>query len=244
MMKDIESKIIDKWKEKYNSSVFLTKMDTDNILYCEGNYKPLFRGYLHYVAIAILVVQFYPLYNLCKTIKQKLIISSWILINIFTFTISIIFHTYDLNPIQEINIQKIDHLMIYINTLNHIIQYLFLYNFDKESITIYYSYFILFVSLSIVILGIYLIFSCKKKYYHIIFLLIPVILLIPLVINIFKPIQSIYFFIIWVVMLLGLIIYNIQKPISNIFGYHEYFHIFTIVSLIFSILLEKSLLVE
>ena len=233
-------KLIDKWIKDYDDSVLKNKMDENNILYCEGLHKPLCRGYLHWIPLIAFIIAFFKLFQICKTTKELFFVSLWSIINIITFKTSIILHTYDLNPIQEIQIQKMDHIMVYLNTFNHILQLIFLYNYKEISLV--YSYFIFLVTINITILGIYLIITCKKKDFHLFFSSIPVIAFIPLLLKHFSHKQQIYYFVLWFGILFGMIAYNLKKPVSDIFGYHEIFHFFTVISAIFSILLQHSLL--
>ena len=233
-------KLIDKWIKDYDDSVLQNKMDKDSILYCEGAHKPLCRGYLHWIPLIAFFVAFFLFYEKCDTLIKQILFIFWIIINIIICKTSIILHTYNLNPIQEIQIQKMDHIMIYLNIINHLVQYIFLVNYKDLSLK--YSYFIFFMSVTISLYGIYLVINCKKKGYHLFFSTISLWMIIPLVIKHFSTNQIIYFAGIWVFTILGLIIYNIEKPISDIFGYHEIFHFFTVVSAIFSIFLEKNLL--
>ena len=233
-------KLIEKWKNMYDDSLLQNKMDMDNILYCEGEHKPSCRGYLHWIPFIAFTIVFFKLIQICKTTKEIFFVSMWSLINIITFKISIILHTYELNPIQEIWFQKLDHIMVYINTFNHIIQIIFLYNY--KDISLLYSYFIFLITIISTLFGIYLVLSCKKKDYQLFFASIPVFLCIPLILNHFSSKQKTYFFSIWFGILFGIITYNLKIPISDIFGYHEIFHFFTIISAIFSIMLQKSLL--
>jgi hypothetical protein len=240
-MEKTSFKLIEKWQKYYDVSVLQDKMDIDNILYCEGLHKPMCRGYLHWIAVFGYFFVFFVFYKkYCDIPIKKILFTIWIIINIITFKTSVILHTYDLNPIQEIRIQKLDHIMIYLNTLNHIIQYIFLYKFEDNSLN--YTYFILFISLLITFLGIYLTVTKKKKDYHLFFSSIPIFMCIPLILKHFNRNQLLYFFSLWFCILFGLIAYNIKVPTSDIFGYHELFHLFTIVSAFFSVLLEKSLL--
>ena len=233
-------KLIEKWQKDYDDSVLKDKMDIDNILYCEGSSKPLFRGYLHWFGILGFIITFFLLYEKCNTVSKKIIFSVWIFINIIVCKTSVILHTYDLNPIQEIRIQKLDHIMIYINIINHLIQYIFLFNF--KDISLYYAYFILFISIIISSIGIYLTIKCEKKNHHLFFSLISLIIIVPLILKNYSKKNIFYFIFIWFFIIIGLIAYNIKVPISDIFGYHEFFHLFTLVSAFFSVLLEKSLL--
>ena len=232
--------LLDHWKEQnYTQDVLKNKFDPYIRIYCEGEPKPTLRGMLHYIPLVAFGACIYPLLTMCQTYLHSLVVFGFCAMNIFTFTCSVILHTWHLNPVQEIFIQKCDHAGVFLNTAMHTTQYIILGLRGRA-----WSELLLILTWLTAIWGITLIILKKKRNHHTAFCPLGLVISLPFLKAAFSPEQFTYLVVTWSAITLGLIFYVAKKPSGwpQVFGYHEFFHLLTVIATFTSIRLEMTLL--
>mmetsp|Transcript_25717 Transcript_25717/g.43327 ORF Transcript_25717/g.43327 Transcript_25717/m.43327 type:complete len:271 (+) Transcript_25717:81-893(+) len=232
--------LLDHWKDQnYTQSVLQHKFDPYIRIYCEGEPKPSWRGMLHYLPLVAFSASVYPLLMSCSSPLEEWTVLAFCAVNIFAFLCSIILHTWHLNPVQEIFVQKCDHAGVFLNTAIHTTQYLLLGEGHGP-----YQYHLLALTWLTCIWGIVLIILKKKRNYHTAFCPMGLVVSMPVLVNTFTNEQLAYLLLTWLALSLGLLAFVSQKPHGwpQTFGYHEYFHLLTVIATFTSINLEYSLL--
>lgn len=234
--------LLDHWKDQnYKQDVLLHKFDPFIRIYCEGEPKPAWRGILHYLPVSAFAICIYPLLMKCQTPTQTWAVLGFCAVNIYSFMCSIILHTWHLNPVQEILIQKCDHAGVFLNTAMHTTQYLLL---GLRGDLLIGQTRLLVLTWGTALWGVVLIALKKKRNYHTAFCPMGLVVSIPWLQSAFSSEQLSYLLITWLAMSLGLVLFVSQRPYGwpKTFGYHEYFHLLTVVATFTSVQLESSLL--
>ena len=124
-MFDVERNISDDKKKKGVS--IDGRLFPDDLLYCEGAERPLFRGVLHLLCTLILPLGYFDLLNLSNNNVICMLSSIfYVSTNIFCYGFSALFHVGRWSPKIEILIQKLDHCGIAILSTGTIVPVSFL----------------------------------------------------------------------------------------------------------------------
>ena len=233
--------LLDHWKDQnYRQDVLEHKFDPFIRIYCEGEPKPTWRGILHYIPVLVFAVCIYPLLTKCQTQQQSLLVFGYCATNIYSFMCSVILHTWHLNPVQEICIQKCDHAGVFLNTAMHTTQYLLL-GLEAAGGT---RLLLLGLTWLTALWGTVLIILKKKRNYHTAFCPMGLVVSLPFLQSAFSSEQLAYLLLTWLAMSVGLVLFVTQRPYGwpQTFGYHEYFHLLTVIATFASVRLEVSLL--
>jgi hemolysin III len=231
--------LLDHWKDRnFKQEILEHKFDPFIRIYCEGEPKPTWRGLLHYIPLFVFSASLYPLLTKCTNSYQTWVVLAFCGVNIYAFMCSIILHTWHLNPVQEIFIQKCDHAGVFLNTAMHTTQYLLL------GLDHHYQKYLLALTWMTCAWGIVLIILKKKRNYHTAFCPMGLVASLPVLHSHFTTDQLSYFLLTWLALSLGLLVFVTKRPFGwpQTFGYHEYFHLLTVVATFTSIRLEYSLL--
>lgn len=241
--------LLDHWKDKnYKQEVLQHKFDPFIRIYCEGEPKPTWRGSLHYIPVLVFAACIYPLLVKCRTPEQSVAVFGFCAINIYSFLCSIILHTWHLNPVQEIFIQKCDHAGVFLNTAIHTTQYIILGLKGRDDGGggggDEWHRHLLVLTWMTALWGIALIILKKKRNHHTAFSPVGLIVSMPFLQSALSSDQLTYLLLTWLAISLGLVLFVSKCPYGwpESFGYHEYFHLLTVIATYTAIRLEVSLL--
>ena len=215
-------------------------------LYCEGRDKPRLRGWLHVFAVVFLLPLFsYTLYENIETDKELKSVVLYLLGNLTCFGSSSMFHCFSWRPKTEILLQKLDHSFIFtkiacIFTCFSILLYPSNNPFQQNII----------ISTTIAtwlmaLYGVTHVFTSRAE--RIKFKILTICCGLPAY-SIFSHYMTYteQMYSILVLMFYGIGGYIFSKeifnPIPSVFGYHEVFHLCSIIATIFSFFVMYSLI--
>ncbi len=198
------------------------------LTYAEGRHKPLLRGVLHYYGSYVIpTCSFLILHhqcNLAQEVMMLLITSLCIWSCLFT---SGCYHCFKWTKMQELTLQKFDYICILFNSFGSFLPL----TFYIQNGHYYFTY------LSVITLlgSLWIWYDYKKVYAHIISGASILVLFEAVKKDISFDI-ALHSFNVVLIYLVGLIIFMTRKPdpLPNIFGYHELFHVLTIISIIYT----------
>lgn len=229
--------LTDSWSDLYDHSVLLDKLDPTLRIYCEGEPKPTWRGALHYINVTLFLIAFPFLYKVCNSTEEKIAVCIFTASNFFCFFFSVLLHRFTWNPVQEIFVQKLDHSGVFLNIAGNCTSYIIL-GLKKT------FWFLLAPVWIAAIYGIVLVFLKKKRNKHSIYTSVGLIITAFFIHYFFQTTQILLFWGVWIPMIISLISFVTQAPTlwPETFGYHEFFHLCTVIAAISGIALEFSLL--
>jgi hemolysin III len=94
------------------------RMFNNIILYCEGAHKPKWRGWLHVIVLFMFPYIFWKFYELTKDSDIFYLAMFCVLTGFVTVLISALYHTVCWSIPQEILINKLDHVSLIIFTMS------------------------------------------------------------------------------------------------------------------------------
>lgn len=222
----------------------------DGLLYCEGRAKPYLRGFFHLVSTTILMPYYYYYFMYPQIDKIYEFVAVAILYggSYFSFGTSTLFHRLEWNKHTEIQLQKLDHCAIFINiacVYTPVALVLFNQNYDKLYFPVIVTLILTWLAASF---GVYHVYNYRsqrmKLWVSTIFLSVPAYPMLSSCLTKFERTMAIiglasYAF--------GAYIFSkrfkfIESFCPLIFGYHEIFHIFTVLSFTCTILLLYSII--
>ena len=92
----------------FNNKIEDNRLFKNELLYCEGKYKPFFRGKIHLASLVFFPVGFYFVYYSNHPIPGSINLMT----NMFCYAASGIYHTFSWSPSTEIIMQNLDHFGI------------------------------------------------------------------------------------------------------------------------------------
>lgn len=216
------------------------RMFRNEIIYCEGEKKPLYRGYMHYVVLfsGILIFGFILLLQSAKTPTAKLIAAILMISLIACYTISAFFHNCDYDKETEIFVQKLDHTAVSFTMYFLVVAASFV-------LPQIYQTLLLVLLTSCLSINLYYIYKTPANMAYQIGIMLIGILFVPLfyfymtsfeflctiMISVFALIAAYVFF------------YKINLPfiLPEIFGYHEVAHVIEGITQVFGFFMTRSI---
>lgn len=216
-----------------------TRLFKNDKLYCEGQHKPVYRGYIHLYSLVLFPIGLWILYTGIASSYVFTIASLNLIGNYICFGTSAIFHIGNWSVQTEIILQKIDHIGISLWCFGMIAPFsllLFPYHISNKIICL----------CSVAFLGnSFLIYISKPSI--ILSANIPMVFLLYIDSCTMHINQLELFFIscAYVFIAIGGFFYAFKITPSffntDIFGYHEIFHTFSVIVSIFTFLFTYSI---
>jgi|LauGreSBDMM110SN_4_FD.fasta_scaffold67853_1 hemolysin III len=221
----------------------------DDLLYCEGRAKPYFRGFFHLITTVILMpFYFYFTYQQIDNIHELIAVAILYGGSYFSFGTSTLFHCFKWDKHTEISLQKLDHSAIFINiacVYTPVSLVLLNQNYNKVYLAVLVTLILTWIA---ALFGVYHVYNFRsqrmKLWVGTILLSLPAYPILSTCLTKFERRMAI----------LGLASYAIGAYIFSkrfkfieafcplVFGYHEIFHAFTILSFTCTILLLYSVI--
>ena len=216
------------------------RMFRNEIIYSEGEQKPVYRGYMHYVVLfsGILILGFIVLLKSAKTPTNTLMAALLMISLIACYSISAFFHICDYDKETEIFVQKLDHTAVSFTLY-------FLVVTASLVLPRMYQNVLLVLLTSCLSLNLYHIYNPPAIMAYQIGIMGIGILFLPIyyfymtsfeflcaaIISVFAVIAAYVFF------------YRINLPfiLPEIFGYHEVAHVIEGITQIFGFLMARSI---
>jgi len=205
--------------------------------YTYGEIKPYFRGFLHMISLFIFPITIIPLFWYCNTYDKILSIFFYKLSIFLTLLFSTLFHNFKWKLSIEKLLQSLDHASI--------VLVCFYCWFPVSFIYLKNTYFFTITFYSSIILYLYLAFiSSKYKTICYIYSASIIMFYINILIPLLTSFEIYNLILIYSFYILGLFTYHFKwfdfYPL--IFGYHEVFHIFVIISFILTYIVNISVI--
>jgi hemolysin III len=205
--------------------------------YANGEIKPYFRGFLHLISLCLFPLTIIPLFWYCDNYDKFLSISFYKFSILLTLLFSTLFHNYKWKLSTELILQKFDHASIILVCFYswYPISFIYLKNYYFINISFYLS----------IIFYFYIVFISNS--YKIIFYIISasfILLYLPIIFPLLTSFEIFNLFFIYIFYILGLLTYQYKffDFYPFIFGYHEVFHVFVIISFILTYITNISII--
>jgi hemolysin III len=208
------------------------RLFSDETLYCEGLFKPKLRGKIHLLTLIIFPFACWHLYQGAGGLTYAFFISAVNLLgNLFCFTTSALYHVFDWPLEKEIKMQKWDHYSISLWSIGMMFPVAFLL-FPRKNGKIFIT-----VTIIACIINCICIYMSKPSLFF--SCLVPSSIL--LFVNLCYKYMTTKEFLLMVGVFIsqGLGVYILTSKIdfkffnSAIFGYHEFFHVMTLIAAFF-----------
>jgi hypothetical protein len=216
------------------------RMFRNKIIYFEGEQKPSYRGYMHYLVLfsGILIFGLIVLLQSAKTPTATLLAALLMISLIVCYTISTFFHICEYDKETEIFIQKLDHTAV------SFAMYFLIVSASFVLPQIYQTVLLVLIT-GCLSLNLYYIYKTPANMAYQIGIMVIGILFLPIyyfymtrfeflcttIISVFAAIAAYIFF------------YKINLPfiLPEIFGYHEVAHVIEGITQIFGFLMARSI---
>jgi len=205
--------------------------------YPDGEPRPVFRGYVHFVSLVLFPIGFgiYQ-YQCTSTIYTKCCYISILLALILMFGISSHFHRLDIHPNYHRILKRLDHSTIFFFIGSSYNPFALL--LVQRSHIYYLGYLFVVVNCSMIMIGaihsISKTLTSKQSDTSVFFVLGQAFCIVPFLYHISLVVS--YFTLIclsltWLIQATGVTIYKKQlcNRFADTFGYHEWFHVCTVI---------------
>jgi len=219
------------------------RLFSDETLYCEGLFKPKLRGKIHLFSLILFPFVCWHLYEGVGGFTYPFFISAINLLgNLFCFTISGLYHVFDWSLENEIKMQKFDHLSISLWSICMMFPVAFLL-FPQKSGKIFIT-----VTIIACIINCICIYTSNPSLFC--SCLVPSSIL--LFVNLCYKYMTTWEFISMIAVFIsqGLGVYVLASKIDfefidfTVFGYHEFYHVMSIISAFFIYQISYSVAVR
>ena len=204
-----------------------TRLFTGETLYCEGSFKPEYRGKIHLFSLFVFPYALYKLYYIANGFTYPFFIGSVsLLTNFCCFGTSAIYHVYEWSLDTEIILQKLDHCMITLWCLGMMFPIAFLL-FPKIN-----GIFLIGLTFGTAMINWYCISNSTPSI--ILTSTVPSIILLFVVVcyNHMNTIEWISMWCVFMFQIAGTLVFTLKYELffirPEIFGYHELFHLLSL----------------
>lgn len=212
------------------------------LLYCEGRNKPTFRGKLHAIGVAALCPYWiFIASSSIDSLQEMFAMGMFIMGTFLCWGCSALYHCMDWTVKQEILIQRLDHSGIFLCIGCSFTPIVILLCQQANALVLLLS---MVVTWSIAMYGIW--HSCCKQQGIILLCVLNIALTVPVCIyvsSLLTNFEKLYGVLSIASYSLGAVVFGKQiiDPIPHIFGYHELFHLLTLIATCFAYLMYLSM---
>lgn len=218
----------------------LKRLFENEILYCEGLTKPLFRGKIHLASLIVFPFALFKLYQGVNALSYPFFIA---LINLVTnficFGISALYHTFDWSLETEIILQKLDHSFISLWCVGMM--------FPTAFLLFPLNIGVIFISISVLtfIVNVYNIYNSSPS---IIFSsIVPGVILFftNFCYKYMTDLEWKYMWYVFAFQITGTIVFKYKLFFDNeVFGFHELFHLLSLFAAFYVYQLNYSIAIR